>query len=120
MASQLSSKNIISDRYASALYDLSEESKNVDVVLKDLEFLRSKNYKIIATANEKKSIDVNQFKNPGKHVLIFGSEGHGISKEIISSADQTIKIPVDPYVEHLNVGHAAAIFFYQLSNHKRL
>ena len=40
MASQLSSKNLISDRYASALYNLSEESKNVDVVLKDLAFLQ--------------------------------------------------------------------------------
>ena len=40
MSSQLSSRNLISDRYASALYDLSAELKNVDTVLKDLNLLQ--------------------------------------------------------------------------------
>ena len=38
MASQLSSGDLISDRYASALYDLASEKKLVDVVLDDLLF----------------------------------------------------------------------------------
>ena len=37
--------------------------------LRDLDFLRSKNYRIVATANENKSIDVGKFNHPGKHVL---------------------------------------------------
>ena len=40
MSSQLSSGDLISDRYASALYDLSVESKNIDSVLKDLYLLK--------------------------------------------------------------------------------
>ena len=40
MSSQLSSRNLISDRYASALYDLSAELKNVDTVLKDFNLLQ--------------------------------------------------------------------------------
>ena len=40
MASQLSSGDLISERYASALYDLAAEKKIVDSVLKDLEFLQ--------------------------------------------------------------------------------
>ena len=41
MASQLSSGDLISDRYASALYELASEKKLVDVVLDDLLFIQS-------------------------------------------------------------------------------
>ena len=40
MASQLSSGDLISERYASALYDLAAEKKIVDSVLEDLTFLQ--------------------------------------------------------------------------------
>ena len=40
MSSHTSSGNLIANRYASALYELATESKNVDAVLKDLEFLQ--------------------------------------------------------------------------------
>ena len=40
MASQLSSGDLVSDRYASALYDLAAEKKVVDLVLEDLRFLQ--------------------------------------------------------------------------------
>jgi len=39
MASQLASGDLISDRYAAAIYDLALENKSTDVVLKDLEAL---------------------------------------------------------------------------------
>ena len=41
MPSQSHSGDLIADRYASALYDLASESKLVDEVLKDLNFLKS-------------------------------------------------------------------------------
>ena len=44
MASQLSSGDLVSNRYASALYDFAVESKVVDTVLKDLNLL-SKNFR---------------------------------------------------------------------------
>ena len=40
MASQLSSGDLISERYASALYDLAAEKKIVDPILEDLTFLQ--------------------------------------------------------------------------------
>ena len=40
MTSLLSSGDLISDRYASALYDLAAEKKIVDLILKDLTFLQ--------------------------------------------------------------------------------
>ncbi len=40
MASQISSGNLISDRYASALYDLSAENKVLDFVIEDFNVLK--------------------------------------------------------------------------------
>ena len=40
MSSQTSSGNLIANRYASALYELAAESKNIDAVLKNFEFLQ--------------------------------------------------------------------------------
>ena len=41
MASQLASRDLVSDRYASALYDLAAEKKLVDPVLEDLSNLKN-------------------------------------------------------------------------------
>ncbi len=41
MASQLASGDLVSDRYASALYELASEKKLVDLVLKDLSNLKN-------------------------------------------------------------------------------
>ena len=40
MTSQLASGDLISDRYASALYDLANENKVVDSVIENLNFLK--------------------------------------------------------------------------------
>ena len=40
MASQLSSIDLMSDRYASALYDLAVESKTVEAIINDLNFVQ--------------------------------------------------------------------------------
>jgi len=52
VTSQLSSNNLISNRYASALYELAFESKNVEAVLNDLEFIqkcikKNKDFKLL-------------------------------------------------------------------------
>ena len=43
MASQLASGDLISDRYASALYDLASEKKVIDSVLENLQSLKKIN-----------------------------------------------------------------------------
>ena len=78
--------------------------------------LKEKNYQIISTANDSGAINLTNFKPQKKHAIIFGSEGHGIENEIKKTSDIVIKIPIDQYVGHLNVGHAAAITMYSLRN----
>ena len=72
MSSQTSSDNLIANRYASALYELAAESKNVDAVLKDLEFL-------------KKSIKENKdLKLLAKSPLISSDDKQKIMEKILS------------------------------------
>ena len=72
MASQLSSGDLISERYASALYDLAAEKKIVDSVLKDLELLQ----KCIQENEDLKLL----VKNP----LIASSDKLNIFEKILS------------------------------------
>ena len=70
-------------------------------------------YKLIAT-EIKGSIDLSEIKKPGKHVLVLGNEGHGVSKEILELADQRVRIDIKN-IESLNVAVAGAIAMYELS-----
>lgn len=46
---------------------------------------------------------------------VFGSEAHGLSAEVASSASQRVRIPMHGGAESLNVAAAAAICLYQTS-----
>ena len=72
MSSQISSGNLIANRYASALYELATESKNVDAVLKDLEFL------------QKGMKENKDFKLLVKSPLIASDEKQKIMEKILS------------------------------------
>ena len=45
--------------------------------------------------------------------VVFGSEGYGISAEVLSECDACVAIPMDSGVDSLNVGNAAAVFLYE-------
>ncbi|MDR3128138.1 MAG: hypothetical protein LBT99_02280, partial [Bifidobacteriaceae bacterium] len=47
-------------------------------------------------------------------VLVFGSEGKGISYLALQTCDITAKIPIDKKVESLNVSVAAGITLWEL------
>ncbi|MCX6894622.1 MAG: RNA methyltransferase, partial [Verrucomicrobia bacterium] len=49
----------------------------------------------------------------GDCCLIFGSEGHGISPAVLAACDEAVAIPMANGVDSLNVGAAAAVFFYE-------
>ncbi len=49
----------------------------------------------------------------GDCCLVFGSEGGGISNEILTACDEAVAIPMAGGVDSLNVAAAAAVFFYE-------
>jgi tRNA G18 (ribose-2'-O)-methylase SpoU len=50
--------------------------------------------------------------------LVFGSEGHGISKAVLDACDEAVAIPMPPTVDSLNVGAAAAVFLYEVNRQR--
>ena len=50
--------------------------------------------------------------------LVFGSEGHGISKPVLAACDEAVAIPMANGVDSLNVGAAAAAFFYEVQRQR--
>ncbi len=50
--------------------------------------------------------------------LVFGSEGHGISQEVLAVCDEAAVIPMLNDVDSLNVSAAAAVFLYEVNRQR--
>ena len=50
--------------------------------------------------------------------LVFGSEGYGLSPEVLAACDEAVAIPMRAGVDSLNVGSAAAVFLYEVSRQR--
>lgn len=75
---------------------------------------KQNNYKIIGTSSKvsKKLNDLN-FNLPS--VFLFGNEGVGLSKELLNSSDEIIKIPISSKVESLNLGVSVSLVLWEAS-----
>ena len=51
----------------------------------------------------------------GRIAVLLGAEGAGLKSRTIGAATRSVRIPISPDVDSLNVGHAAAITFAALS-----
>ena len=65
------------------------------------------------TALSERAKDLRQWKLKNMAVVI-GSEGQGVRKEILDSADRELIIPMNPRCESLNAAIAAAIVMWQM------
>lgn len=50
--------------------------------------------------------------------IVFGSEGHGITPDVLALCDDAVAIPMPPTVDSLNVGSAAAVFLYEANRQR--
>ena len=50
--------------------------------------------------------------------IVFGSEGQGISPAVLEVCEAAVAIPMDRRVDSLNVGSAAAVFFYEANRQR--
>ncbi len=95
--------------------NLYKHKKSPNNSLKVIESLRNAGYRIVATTPHKNDILVDDFDiNKGKFALLFGTELTGLSKELIDSADEFIKIPMYGFTESFNISVSAAIILYTL------
>jgi TrmH family RNA methyltransferase len=79
-----------------------------------LKNLKKIGYKIVLTS-ALGSDKIDKIKNLDKLVVVFGSEGHGVSKEVEALADFKVSIKTNAKLESLNVASSAAIILHELS-----
>lgn len=82
--------------------------------------LKASGYRIVATTPHRESCTPETFDvEKGRFCLVFGTEHAGVSPQIISAADEFLRIPMCGMVESLNVSASAAILVYMLSQRVR-
>lgn len=81
-----------------------------------IKVLRRMGFKTVAMALTDKSIPLDdaRLKAEPKLALIMGTEGDGLPKETIASADYVVRIPMAHGVDSLNVAAASAVAFWEL------
>ncbi len=83
-----------------------------------LNILRARGVRVIAAhpqANQR-SIHAADFRRDC--CVVLGSEGPGLSPEVLAACDETVAIPMEAEVDSLNVGSAAAVFLYEAARQR--
>ena len=73
--------------------------------------------RLVATASHK-GTPLDQAKLSGPLAIFIGSEGAGLSRDLIKEMDEVVAIPQAAQVESLNVGVAASIVLYEVARQK--
>ena len=68
----------------------------------------------MALSDNSVSIDHPALKEEDKLAIILGTEGDGLSHQVIEEADYVVRIPMSHEVDSLNVAAASAIAFWEL------
>lgn len=55
----------------------------------------------------------------GDCCIVFGSEGNGLSPEVLAACDEAVAVPMANGVDSLNVAAAAAVFLYEAARQRK-
>lgn len=86
-------------------------------LLEAIAFLKESGVKVIA-ATEKADKTVNKVSLTGPVAIVLGSEDKGLSRAILTMADETVSIPIAGSISSLNVSVAAGILLYEASRQR--
>jgi 23S rRNA (guanosine2251-2'-O)-methyltransferase len=80
--------------------------------MRSIQLIKNSGLQLVAcTEKAEKNIDQADFSAPT--AVILGSEGNGISEELLALCDDMVKIPMTGEISSLNVSVAAGILFYE-------
>jgi TrmH family RNA methyltransferase len=80
--------------------------------------LRKNGFRLVGTSSHE-GVPLDGAKLTGAVALVIGSEGSGLSHELISQMDELVNIPHSAKVESLNAGVAASVLLYEASRQRR-
>ena len=88
---------------------------NINTTLK---YLRDNSFWVYGF-DSKSDKDFTQIEWEGNVILLFGSEGYGISKHTEKYTDFLVKVKINEKIESLNVSNSASIVFHYINQHKK-
>lgn len=95
-------------------------SKQKHNSLSTINNLKEQGYRIIATSPRPGGKTPATFDlKKGKTAIFFGNERDGLSDEVLSNADEFLHIPMEGFVESLNISATCAIILQQLGERLR-
>ena len=80
--------------------------------------LRSRGFRIYASALNVKSTNIYDIDFTNKIAIVLGNEHRGASEEAANLADETFMIPMFGMVQSLNVSVATAVILYEASRQR--
>jgi TrmH RNA methyltransferase len=89
------------------------DAGDVDAAAALLVKLRARGFRVLATSSHA-TVQLGRAPVPNKSVVMFGSEGSGLSKPLLDLADDVVAIPGSGALESLNVACASSIVLWEL------
>jgi TrmH family RNA methyltransferase len=80
--------------------------------------MRTRGLRLVATSSHK-GIPPNDARLTGPLAIFIGSEGAGLSRELLAEMDEILAIPHSERVESLNAGVAASIVLYEIARQRQ-
>ncbi len=80
--------------------------------------MKAHGLRLVGTASHQ-GMPLDQADFSGPLAIFIGSEGAGLSRDLIKEMDQVVAIPQAPQVESLNVGVATSIVLYEAARQRR-
>ncbi len=71
--------------------------------------LHEHGFTVAALTPSSDATSIHALAHPARLALLLGAEGSGLSEQALKAASVRVRIPIDPGVDSLNVGHAAAV-----------
>ncbi len=106
-------------RAANAAVQLRRDDPPQFSLTRTLRDLRARGIRCIAAHPHTDKKVLSQADFSGDCCLVFGSEGHGISPEVLAACDEAVAVPMANGVDSLNVAAAAAVFLYEANRQRR-
>ncbi len=87
-------------------------------LVQSLQTLRRQNIRCIAAHPHTDEKVLSKADFTGDCCVVVGSEGHGISPQVLAACDEAVAIPMANEVDSLNVSAAAAVFLYEVNRQR--
>jgi TrmH family RNA methyltransferase len=72
---------------------------------------------VAATGSAELDYDEYDWRQPA--LLLLGNEGHGVTPALLDRVNGSVRIPLHPPVESLNVAAAAAVILFEAARQRR-